>query len=101
VALLEGNGGKAKELFGHLVGQKSGNAGEGAAGNAAAQGAAVGPAATKDPLVLPRTHLYIGRIIHDEGDHDPPREENPAAALTEGAPEAARHAAQRALDKKR
>jgi tetratricopeptide (TPR) repeat protein len=101
VALLEGNGGKAKELFGHLVGQKSEKDGDGAGGNPVREGAAVGPAATKDPLVLAWSHVYLGRIFDDEGEHDRAREEYRAAAATEGAPEAARHAAQRALDKKR
>lgn len=101
VALLEGNGGKAKELFGHLVGQTSGNSGDAAGGNGASPEPAAGPTATKDPLVLAWSHVYLGRIYDAEGEHDRALDEYRAAAAVEGAPESARLAAQRALDRKR
>ena len=101
VALLEGNGEKAKDLFGRLVGQTASNSGGAAGGNGTAQDPAAGPPATKDPLVLAWSHVYLGRILDDQGEHDRALDEYRAAVTTEGAPDAARQAAQRALDKKR
>ena len=60
-----------------------------------------GPAVTKDPLVLAWSHVYLGRIYDDEGEHERALGEYRAAMGTEGAPAAARQAAQRALDKKK
>ncbi len=96
VALLEGNGARAKQLFAHLVGQ-----GSASADDPPAQDPAVGPTATKDPLVLAMSHVYLGRIYDDEGEHDRAAGEYRAAMGVEGAPESARQAAQRALDRKK
>jgi len=62
---------------------------------------AVGPTATKDPLVLAMSHVYLGRIYDDEGEHDRAAGEYRAAMGVEGAPESARQAAQRALNRKK
>jgi tetratricopeptide (TPR) repeat protein len=97
VALLDGDGRKARELFERLAG-----AGD-AKGEApqAAPAASAGPEVTKDPLVLAWSHVYLGRIYDDEGEHERALGEYRAAVSTEGAPVAARQAAQRALDKKK
>ncbi|HLQ00215.1 MAG TPA: hypothetical protein VK156_03735, partial [Candidatus Limnocylindria bacterium] len=95
-ALLEGNGTKAKQLFAHLVGRATTSSDD-----PPAQEPGVGPTATKDPLVLAMSHVYLGRIYDDEGEHDRAAGEYRAAMGVEGAPESARQAAQRALDRKK
>jgi TolA-binding protein len=77
VALLDHDGVRAKEVFGRLT---SGD-----------------HAATSDPLVLTWSHIYLARILEDEGQIEQARAEYQAALSVDGGPEQARLAAQRGL----
>jgi Tetratricopeptide repeat len=77
VALLDHDGPKAKEVFGRLT------TGE--------------HAATSDPLVLAWSHIYLARILDDEGQIEQAKNEYQAALSVNGGPEQARQAAQKEL----
>ena len=77
VALLDHDGPRAKQVFGQLT------AGE--------------HAATDDPLVLSWSHVYLGRVLEDEGDLDRAKSEFQAAIDVQGAPAQAQLAAKRGL----
>ncbi len=83
-SVLQRNGDRAKELFEKLVKPAP----------APASGAAPPPA---DPDVLAWSHVYLGRIHDVEGDRNLALNEYRAALGVEGAPEAARVAAQRGV----
>jgi len=77
VALLEHDGTRAKELFGRLTSGEH--------------------VADKDPMVLAWSHVYLARILDDEGQHDRAKAEYQAALAVEGGPEQARQAASKGL----
>jgi tetratricopeptide (TPR) repeat protein len=77
VALLEHDGTRAKELFGRLT------TGE--------------HVADKDPMVLAWSHIYLARILDDEGQRDQAKSEYQAALAVQGGPEQARQAASKGL----
>ena len=77
VALLEHDGTRAKELFGRLTNGEH--------------------IADKDPMVLAWSHVYLARILDDEGQHDRAKAEYQAALAVEGGPEQARQAANKGL----
>jgi tetratricopeptide (TPR) repeat protein len=77
VALLEHDGTRAKQLFGRLTSGEH--------------------VADKDPLVLAWSHVYLARILDDEGQHDQAKAEYQAALAVEGGPEQARQAASKGL----
>src|SRR5450432_958518 len=77
VALLDHDGPRAKEVFGRLTNGEH--------------------AATSDPLVLTWSHIYLARILEDEGQIEQARAEYQAALSVDGGPEQARLAAQRGL----
>ncbi len=79
VALLDGDGPRAKQMLGRLV------AGE--------------QEASKDPMVLAWSHVYLGRIYESDGRPELALDEYRAALAVQGAPELARQAAQRGLEK--
>jgi hypothetical protein len=83
-SVLQRNGDRAKELFEKLVKPAA----------APAPGAVSPPA---DPDVLAWSHVYLGRIHDVEGDRNLALNEYRAALGVEGAPEAARVAAQRGV----
>ena len=74
--------------------------GTSAAGSASAGSAAPteGAAPTVDPRILAWSHVYLGRIHDIEGDRDLALNEYRAALKVQGAPEAARVAAQRGAE---
>lgn len=78
VALMDHDGPRAKEVFGRLT------TGE--------------HAATKDPMVLAWSHVYLARIYDDEGQQDLAKSEFQAALAVEGGPEQAKQAAQKGLE---
>jgi tetratricopeptide (TPR) repeat protein len=81
-SVLQGNGERAKELFEKLVA-------------APPQTPAGQPAATTgDPGILAWSHVYLGRIHDLQGDRELAVNEYRAALAVQGAPEAARLAAQ-------
>src|SRR5580704_2637358 len=77
VALLDHDGPRAKEVFGRLT------TGE--------------HAATSDPMVMAWSHVYLGRILEDEGELDRAKSEYQAALVVQGAPSQAQQAAQKGL----
>jgi tetratricopeptide (TPR) repeat protein len=77
VALIDHDGTRAKELFGRLT------TGE--------------HAADKDPMVLAWSHVYLARILDDEGQRERARAEYEAALAVDGGPEQARQAASKGL----
>ncbi len=79
VALLDGDGPRAKQMLGGLV------AGE--------------QEASKDPMVLAWSHVYLGRIYESDGRPELALDEYRAALAVQGAPELARQAALRGLEK--
>jgi hypothetical protein len=85
-SVLEREGERAKEYFQKLVQPAS------AASNVAR--------ASSDPGILSWSHYYLGRIHDVEGSRELALSEYRAALAVEGAPEAARAAARRALDEK-
>jgi len=83
-ALLQNDVERARELFSRLV----------------RPGPAASVATEKpDPLVLAWAHIHLGRIYDVEGDRELALSEYRAALAVEGAPEAARLAARRGLEK--
>src|SRR5258706_2838183 len=77
VALLDHNGPRAKEVFGRLT------AGE--------------HAATQDPMVQAWSHVYLARVLDDEGQLEQSKSEYQAALAVQGAPTKAQQAAQKEL----
>lgn len=78
-SILQGDGAHARELFEQVVGATSGSS------------------ATSDPLALAWSHIYLGRMHDLDGDRDQALAEYRAALAVDGAPEAARTAAQRGI----
>jgi tetratricopeptide (TPR) repeat protein len=79
---MQGEADRAKELFQKLVEQGSG-----------------APPAERDARLLAWSHVYLGRIYDVEGQRELALTEYRAALAVERAPEAARQAAQRGLEK--
>ncbi len=77
VALLDHDGVRAKEVFGRLT---SGD-----------------HVADKDPMVLAWSHVYLARILDDEGQRDRAKAEYQAAIAVDGGPEQAKQAAAKGL----
>jgi len=77
VALLDHNGPRAKEVFGRLT------TGE--------------HAATQDPMVLAWSHVYLARVLDEEGQLEQSKSEYQAALAVQGAPARAQQAAQKEL----
>ena len=80
-AVLQKQGPKAKELFTEIVKPRPDGAEQ------------------PDPVVLSWAHVYLGRIHDMEGDRDLALEQYRAALGVQGAPEAARVAAQSGVEK--
>ena len=78
VALLDHDSPRAKQVFGQLT------TGE--------------HAATKDPMVLAWSHVYLAHIYDDEGQQELAKAEFQAALAVEGGPEQAKQAAQKGLE---
>jgi hypothetical protein len=83
-AVLQGEVERARDLFRRLVVNPA---------------QADGRAAAKDPLILAWSHVYLGRIHDVDGDRELAVSEYRAALAIEGAPESARLAAQRGMEK--
>lgn len=83
-AVLQGDADRAKELFHHLV---------------AAPPQKEGRATARDPVILAWSHVYLGRISDVDGDRELAVSEYRAALAVEGAPETARLAAQRGIER--
>ena len=83
-AVFQGQADHAKELFTSLVRPAEG----GAPGNA-----------VSDPIILAWSHVYLGRMSDLAGNREEALGEYRAALAVQGAPEAARLAAQRGVDK--
>jgi Tetratricopeptide repeat len=79
-SVLSGNGDRAKDLFERIV--SAGKAG------------ALGAGEQADPSLVAWSHVYLGRIHDLEDDRDQAVNEYRAALAVDGAPEAARVAAQ-------
>jgi tetratricopeptide (TPR) repeat protein len=77
VALLDHDGPRAKEVFGRLT------TGE--------------HAAMQDPMVLAWSHVYLARVLDEEGQLEQSKSEYQAALAVEGAPARAQQAAQKEL----
>jgi tetratricopeptide (TPR) repeat protein len=77
VALIDNDNERAKEIFGRLT---SGD-----------------HAATQDPRVLAMSHVYLGRVLAEEGQLDRAKAEYQAAMGVAGAPPQAQQAAQKGL----
>jgi hypothetical protein len=77
VALLDHDGVRAKEVFGRLT------TGE--------------HAATHDPMVISWSHVYLGRVLEDEGELERAKSEYQAALLVQGAPAQVQVAAKKGL----
>jgi hypothetical protein len=60
-------------------------------------GATSGTTAATDPLALAWSHIYLGRMNDLDGNREQAVEEYRAALAVDGAPEAARAAAQRGI----
>jgi len=80
-SILQGDGGRARDLFEQVVGSSA---------------APDGPAA--DPVALAWSHIYLGRMNDLDGNRDLALGEYRAALAVAGAPEAARVAAQRGIE---
>lgn len=78
VALLDHDGSRAKQVFGRLT------TGE--------------HAASRDPMVLAWSHVYLARIYDDEGQQGLAKSEFQAALDVPGGPDRARQAAQKGLE---
>jgi tetratricopeptide (TPR) repeat protein len=77
VAILDHDAVRAKEVFGRLT------AGE--------------HAASADPMVMAWSHVYLARILEDEGQLDRAKAEYQAVMAVQGAPSQAQQAAQKGL----
>jgi tetratricopeptide (TPR) repeat protein len=86
--VLQGQGGKAKEVFERVV-----------ATVRQAQGAAAPPLSQGDARILAWSHVYLGRIHDLQGNRELALSEYRAALAVEGAPETARIAAQHGIEK--
>jgi hypothetical protein len=86
-SVLSGEGDRAKDLFEQLV----------SARNAAAQGSGNAPVPA-DPSIMAWSHVYLGRIHDLEDERELAVNEYQAALAVEGAPEAARVAAQSGVE---
>jgi hypothetical protein len=80
-SLMQGNALRARDLFAKLV----------------TPGATGSP--QQDPQILAWSHVYLGRLYDVNHDRDSALREYRAALAVEGAPEAARQAAQRGVEK--
>ena len=88
-AVLQGEAELAKALFERLVVNPPG-----------ADGSRPGlPPGAKDPLILAWSHVYLGRIHDVDGNRELAVSEYRAALAVEGAPESARLAARRGIEK--
>ena len=77
VALLDHDGPRAKEVFGRLTtGER---------------------AAAQDPMVLAWSHVYLARVLDEEGQLEQSKSEYQAALAVQGAPAKAQQAAQKEL----
>ena len=81
-SLLQGNATRARELFQQVVAGASG---------------ASGAPAHSDPVALAWSHVYLARILEDEGQVDRAKAEYQAAITVQGAPPQAQQAAQKGL----
>ena len=86
-SVLSGEGDRAKDLFEQLV----------SARNAAAPGSGNAPTPA-DPSIMAWSHVYLGRIHDLEDERELAVNEYQAALAVEGAPEAARVAAQSGVE---
>ena len=86
-SVMAGNADRAEQLFAKLVSVPT--------SEAAAMGK---PDAAGDPAILSWSHVYLGRIHDLEGDRNAAVHEYLGALAVEGAPEAARVAAQHGVD---
>lgn len=77
VALMDGDGARAKEIFGRLT---TGD-----------------HAATQDPMVTSWSHVYLARVYRSEGDLERAKTEYQAALKVDGAPAQAHQAAEREI----
>ena len=77
VAYLEHDASRAKELFGRLTRGEH--------------------AAAQDPMVLAWSHVYLARILDDEGQAETAKAEYQAALAVDGGPEQAKRAATKGL----
>jgi tetratricopeptide (TPR) repeat protein len=77
VAVLDHDAERAKEVFGRLTSGQS--------------------AASQDPMVLAWSHIYLARILEDEGQLDQARSQYQAVLAVQGAPTQAQQAAQKGL----
>jgi hypothetical protein len=77
VALLDHDGPRAKEVFGRLTSGEH--------------------AATQDPMVLAWSHVYLARVLDEEGHVEQSKSEYQAALAVQGAPAKAQQAAQKEL----
>jgi tetratricopeptide (TPR) repeat protein len=85
-SVLQGKALRARDLFLKLVSPSAANVAGG-----------TGPA--QDPLILAWSHVYLGRLYDVNHDRDSALKEYRAALGVDGAPESARLAAQRGLEK--
>jgi hypothetical protein len=86
-AVLQGDADRAKELFHRLVVNPPQPVGQ------------AGAATKQDPLILAWSHVYLGRIYDVDGNRELAVSEYRAALSVQGAPESARLAAQRGIEK--
>jgi len=77
VALLDHDAGRAKEVFGRLTGGEH--------------------AATDDPMVLAWSHVFLARVLDEEGQLEQSKSEYQAALAVHGAPAKAQQAATKEL----
>lgn len=87
--VLQGQGEKAKEIFQRIV----------ARGARVPTTASAGSQAGADPMVLAWSHVYLGRIQDLKGNRELALSEYRAALAVESAPEPARTAARRGIEK--
>jgi hypothetical protein len=78
-SILQGDGAHARELFEQVVSATSGTT------------------SATDPLALAWSHIYLGRMNDLDGNREQAVQEYRAALAVDGAPEAARAAAQRGI----
>ena len=92
-SVMAGNADRAEELFAKLVSAPAPQAS--ASGSSAREQA---PEQAADPAILSWSHVYLGRIHDIEGEREAAVHEYIGALAVEGAPEAARVAAQRGVE---
>jgi tetratricopeptide (TPR) repeat protein len=78
VALLDHDGPRAKEIFGHLIAKPE--------------------LATQDPMVVAWSHIYLARIYDDDGQFDRAKNEYQAAEAVAAGPDTAKQAAKNGLE---